>query len=220
MNRQSSRHRDSSDDDGEAADFSPSLHKKEMLDANTIMTMTMMVFFSRLIQRNRPNLIHLLLVTTFKIIKIAKTLSENPPNCLNQMVTRNQSRGSPILPSELLQRLMQLEKEEQAQKSRESRPGSVRSFQHKFDQDKFIRDMLRDKATSRKRSFRAAMSPPLRKVAVNVRKMMLLLQILTGRALLPTQRDRQPVRATTFHGFRWFVIATRIICSLRLKVIS
>jgi hypothetical protein len=31
MNRQSSGHRDSSDKDGEAADFSPSLHKKEML---------------------------------------------------------------------------------------------------------------------------------------------------------------------------------------------
>ncbi len=32
MNRQSSGHRDSRDDDGEAADFSPSLHKKEMLE--------------------------------------------------------------------------------------------------------------------------------------------------------------------------------------------
>ncbi len=32
MNRQSGGHRDSSDDDGEAADFSPNLHKKEMLE--------------------------------------------------------------------------------------------------------------------------------------------------------------------------------------------
>ncbi len=86
MNLQSSGHRDSSDDDGEAADFSPRLHK-------TMMTMTMMVFFSRLSQWDRPNLIHLLLVTTYKIIKIAQILSENPSNCSNQMVTRNQSRG-------------------------------------------------------------------------------------------------------------------------------
>ncbi len=32
MNRQSSRHRYSSDDNGEAADFSPSLFRKEMLE--------------------------------------------------------------------------------------------------------------------------------------------------------------------------------------------
>jgi hypothetical protein len=32
MDRQSSGHRDSSDNDGEAADFSPSLHKKEMIE--------------------------------------------------------------------------------------------------------------------------------------------------------------------------------------------
>ena len=32
MDRQSSGHCDSSDNDGEAADFSPSLHKKEMLE--------------------------------------------------------------------------------------------------------------------------------------------------------------------------------------------
>jgi hypothetical protein len=32
MDRQSSAHRDSSDDDGEAAEFSPSLHEKEMLE--------------------------------------------------------------------------------------------------------------------------------------------------------------------------------------------
>jgi hypothetical protein len=32
MHRQSCGHRNSSDDDGEAADFSPSLHKKEMLE--------------------------------------------------------------------------------------------------------------------------------------------------------------------------------------------
>ncbi len=32
MDRQSSGHCDSSDNDGKAADFSPSLHKKEMLE--------------------------------------------------------------------------------------------------------------------------------------------------------------------------------------------
>jgi hypothetical protein len=32
MDRQSSWHRDSSDNDGEAADFSSSVHKKEMLE--------------------------------------------------------------------------------------------------------------------------------------------------------------------------------------------
>ncbi len=55
---------------------------------------------------------------------------------------------------------------------------------------------------------------------VNLLRMMLLLQILTMRAPLPTQWDRQPVSATTFNRFRWFVIRTRSICSLRLKVIS
>ncbi len=45
MDQQSSGHRDSSDNDGESADFSPSLFKKEMLDANTMMTMTMVVLF-------------------------------------------------------------------------------------------------------------------------------------------------------------------------------
>ncbi len=69
--------------------------------------------------------------------------------------------------SELLQRLMQLEKEEQAQKYRESWPGSVRSFLLEFDEDKVVRDMLRDQSTSRKRSFCAAMSPPLRKPLQN-----------------------------------------------------
>jgi hypothetical protein len=43
----------------------------------------------------------------------------------------------------------------------------VRSFQHELDEDKVVRDMLRDQATSRKRSFRAAMSPPLRKPSQN-----------------------------------------------------
>jgi hypothetical protein len=63
---------------------------------------------------------------------------------------------------------MQLEKEEQAQKYRDSRPGSVRSFQREFDEDKVVRDMLRDQSTSRKRSFRAAMSvPPLHKPSQN-----------------------------------------------------
>jgi hypothetical protein len=62
---------------------------------------------------------------------------------------------------------MQLEKEEQAQKYRESRPGSVRSFQREFDENKVVLDMLRDQATSRKRSFRAEMSPPLRKPSQN-----------------------------------------------------
>ncbi len=62
---------------------------------------------------------------------------------------------------------MQLKKEEQAQKYLESRPGSVRSFQREFDEDKVVRDMLRNQSTSRKRSFRAAMSPPLRKPSRN-----------------------------------------------------
>jgi hypothetical protein len=62
---------------------------------------------------------------------------------------------------------MQLEKEEQAQKYRESRPRSVRHFLREFDEDKVVRGMLRDQSTSRKRSFRAAMSPPLCKPLQN-----------------------------------------------------
>jgi hypothetical protein len=72
MNWQSSGHRDSSDDDGEGADFSPSLHEKERLERkydDDNVTMTMMVLFPRLSQGDRPSLIHLLLVTTYKIIK-------------------------------------------------------------------------------------------------------------------------------------------------------
>ncbi len=103
MKQQSSGHRDSSDDNGEAADFSPSLFRKEMLerkydddddddDDDGAFSQTESE------GPDVPNLNHLLLVTTFKIIKIAKILSENQQNCSNQMVTRNQSRGSPILP--------------------------------------------------------------------------------------------------------------------------
>ncbi len=98
MNRQSSGHRDSIDDDGEAADFSLSLHKKEMLERKYDADYDNDGAFPRLSQRDRPSLYHLLLVTTYKIIKIAEILLENPPNCSNPMVTRNQSRGSPILP--------------------------------------------------------------------------------------------------------------------------
>jgi hypothetical protein len=39
---------------------------------------------------------------------------------------------------------MQLEKEEQAQKSRYARPGSVRSFQSEIEEDKAARDLLLD----------------------------------------------------------------------------
>jgi hypothetical protein len=98
MNRQSSGHCNSSDDDGEAANFSPSLHKKEMLEHKYDDDDDDDGAFPRLTHRDRPNLILLLQVTTFKTIKIAKILSENPPKCFNQMVTRNQSRGSLILP--------------------------------------------------------------------------------------------------------------------------
>jgi hypothetical protein len=94
MNWQSSGHRDSSDDDGEAADFSPSPLRKEMIERKCDDDDDDDAF-PRLSQRDRPILNHLLLVTTFKIIKIAKILSEN---FSNQMVKRNQSRGSPILP--------------------------------------------------------------------------------------------------------------------------
>jgi hypothetical protein len=80
---------------------------------------------------------------------------------------KSNQRLADFTKSELLQRLMQLEKEEQAQKYHESRPGSVRSFQREFDKDKVVRDMLRDQSTSRKRSFRAAMSPPQRKPLQN-----------------------------------------------------
>ncbi len=43
----------------------------------------------------------------------------------------------------------------------------MRSFQCEFDEDKVVRDLLRDQVTSRKRSFCAAMSPPLRKASQN-----------------------------------------------------
>jgi hypothetical protein len=43
--------------------------RKKCSNANTMMMMTMMVLFPRLSQRDRLNLIHLLLVMTYKIIK-------------------------------------------------------------------------------------------------------------------------------------------------------
>jgi hypothetical protein len=70
MDRKSSGQHDSSDNDGEAADFNPRVSiRKKCSNANTMMTMTMMVLFPRLSLRDRPNLIHLLLVMMYKIIK-------------------------------------------------------------------------------------------------------------------------------------------------------
>jgi hypothetical protein len=57
---------------------------------------------------------------------------------------KSKQRLADFTKSELLQRLIQLEKEEQPKKSSESRPGSVRSFQRGFDEDKVVRDMFRD----------------------------------------------------------------------------
>ncbi len=72
--------RDFSDDNGKKADFSPSRHKNEMLEHKYNDDDDGDGAFLRLSQRDCPNFIHLLLVTTQKMVNIAETLSENPPN--------------------------------------------------------------------------------------------------------------------------------------------
>ncbi len=88
-----------------------------------MMTMMMMVLFPRLSQRGRPNLIYLLLVTTFKIIKnqdCQDFIRESAELFESDGDKKSKQRLADFTKSELLQRLIQLEKEEHAQKSRES----------------------------------------------------------------------------------------------------
>ena len=62
---------------------------------------------------------------------------------------------------------MQLEKDEQAQKFRDARPGSVKSFEREHKEEMAPKDLLRDRSTSSKRLFRAAISPPPLKPSYN-----------------------------------------------------
>ena len=73
---------------------------------------------------------------------------------------RSRKRLADFTKGELLQRLMQLEKEEQAQKFRDARPGSVKSFEREHKEEMASKDLLQDRSISRKRLFRAAISPP------------------------------------------------------------
>ncbi len=167
MNRQSSGHRYSSDDYGEAADFSLSLHKKEMLEHKYDDDDDDGAFF----QTDSEGLPDLESSSSGDDIQDHQDrqdfIRESAELFESEGDKKSKQRLAYFTKSELLQRLMQLEKEEQAQKSHELRPGSVGSFQREFNEDQVVLDMLRNQSTSRKRSFRAAMCPPLRKPSQN-----------------------------------------------------
>ncbi len=90
---------------------------------------------------------------------------------------KSKKRLADFSKSVLLQRLMQIEKEEQVQKSQRARPGSAKSLMRQFEedtQDSVPRDVLQQmfcsflyRATYIKRSFRAVMSPQQSKPSRN-----------------------------------------------------
>jgi hypothetical protein len=155
-------------DNGEEADFSSSLHKKEMLERRYDDDNDDDGAFSETESEGPPELdsscsgddVHHHQDSQDFIRESAEVFKSDGDKKSKQSL-------ADFTKSELLQRLIQFEKEEQAQKSCDSRPCSVKSFQSEFDEDKVVRDMLLDQATSRKRSFCAAMSPLLRKPSQN-----------------------------------------------------
>jgi hypothetical protein len=99
MDRHSSEHGNSSDDHGEEADYSSSLHKKEMLEREYDDDNEDDGAFSENGSDGPPSLPnpwHLLLVMTNLTIKIAKFFCENPQNSSNQTGPRNQGSVSLI----------------------------------------------------------------------------------------------------------------------------
>ncbi len=138
VNRQSSGHRDSSDDDGEAADFSPSLHKKEMLGRKYDDNDDDGAFFQT-DSEGPPDLESSFSGDDIQELQDSQDfIRESAELFESDGDKKSKQRLADFTKSELLQQLMQLEKEEQAQKYRESQPGSVRSFQREFDEDKVV----------------------------------------------------------------------------------
>jgi hypothetical protein len=166
MHWQSSGQRSSSDDDGEAAEFSPSLYQKEMRGREYDDDDDDSAYYQSG-SEGPPDLVDSSDDDDDDNQDRQDFLRESAELFESDGDKKSKQRLADFTKSELLQRLMELEKEEQAQKYHESRPGSVRSFQREFHEDKVVRDMLRDQSTSRKRSFRAAMSPPQRKPLQN-----------------------------------------------------
>jgi hypothetical protein len=58
---------------------------------------------------------------------------------------KSKQRLADFTKSQLLHRLMQLEKEEQVQKSQHPRPCPANSFQREFEEDSVPRDLLQDR---------------------------------------------------------------------------
>ncbi len=169
MDRQSSGHTDSSDYDGEEADFSLSLHKKEMFKRKYDDDDDDDGAFSQTESEGLPELDSPSSGDDVQDHQDSQDfIRESAKLFESDGAKKSKQRLADFTLSELLQqRLIQLEKEEQPQKSCDSQPGSVTCFQREFDEDKVVRDMLRDQATSRKRSFRTPMSPPLHKPSQN-----------------------------------------------------
>jgi hypothetical protein len=164
----SSGQRKFSDDDAEAADCSPSLLKKEMLAReNDYDDEDSLSVFPDTESEGPPDLSSSSgddeqdNQDRQDFIRESAELFESDGHKKSRQRLADFSKG------ELLERIMQLEKEEQAQKSRYARPGSVRSFQSDIEEDKAARDLLRDRSTSRKRAFRAAHSPQQHKPSHN-----------------------------------------------------
>jgi hypothetical protein len=98
MDRQSSGHRNSSDDDGEAADFSPSLHKKEMLERKYDDDYDDDVAFSQTESKGPPELDSSSSVDDAQDHQDSQDFIRESAELFKSDMPRNQSRVSPILP--------------------------------------------------------------------------------------------------------------------------
>ena len=167
MDRHSSQHGNSSDDDAEEADFSPSLHKKEMLERDFDCDDDDDGAFSDAESEGPPDLASSSGDDEQDDQDRSDFIKESTELFESDADKKSRKRLADFTKGELLQRLMQLEKEEQAQKFRDARPGSVKSFEREHKEEMASRDLLREQSTSRKHLFRAAISPPPRKPSYN-----------------------------------------------------
>ncbi len=118
MHRQSSGHCDSSDNDGEAADFSLSLHKKEMLECQYDDDDDDGAF-SQTDSEGPPDLVSSSGDDIQDHLDRQDSLRESAELFESEGDKKSKQRLADFTKSELLQRLMKLEKEEQAHKFHE-----------------------------------------------------------------------------------------------------
>ncbi len=133
MDPHSSEHGNSSDnhgEDSEEADYSPSLHKKEMLEREYDDDDDDGGAFSENGPDGLPSLASSSGDDELDYQDRQNFLRESAELFESDGVKKSRQRLTDYTKGELLHRLMQLVKEEQAQKSRSARPGSMKSFNH------------------------------------------------------------------------------------------